>query len=63
MLGLGDCLRWVLLADSQGDSLGWLQSVDHPSLALAVVSPRRFVPGYEVRLARNELQPLCSTRC
>ena len=58
MLGLGDCLRWVLLADSLGDSLGWLQSVDQPQLALAVVSPRRFVPGYEVRLARSELQPL-----
>jgi flagellar assembly factor FliW len=58
MLGLADCLRWVLLADRQGDALGWLQSVDHPQIALAVVSPRRFVPGYEVRVARGELQPL-----
>ena len=58
LLGLAECQRCVLLADSEGDALGWLQNVDHPQIALAVVSPRRFVPGYEVRVARSELQPL-----
>ena len=58
MLGLGDCLQWVLLADSQNDSFGWLQSTDHPEIALAVVSPRRYVSDYEVRIARSELRPL-----
>jgi flagellar assembly factor FliW len=58
MLGLGDCLQWVLLADSHNDAFGWLQSTDHPEIALAVVSPRRFVPAYEVRVSRNDLAPL-----
>jgi flagellar assembly factor FliW len=38
--------------------LGWLQSLDRPEVALAVVSPRRFVPDYRVRVARRDIQPL-----
>jgi flagellar assembly factor FliW len=56
--GLEDCVRWVLLADAEHDALGWLQSVTRPEIALAVVSPRRFVPDYQVRIARGELGPL-----
>ncbi len=58
MLGLEDCRHWVLLADAENDALGWLQSTSRPEVALAVVSPRRFVPDYQVRLARGELAPL-----
>jgi flagellar assembly factor FliW len=55
MAGLEDCRQWVLLADAQNCALGWLQSVTRPEIALAVVSPRRFVPEYQVRVARAEL--------
>jgi flagellar assembly factor FliW len=48
----------VLLADAQNPALGWLQSLDRPEVALGVVSPRRFVPDYQVRVARREIQPL-----
>jgi flagellar assembly factor FliW len=58
MLGLDDCLHWALLADAQNDGLGWLQSTTHGDVALAVVSPRRFVPDYDVRVPRSELAPL-----
>jgi flagellar assembly factor FliW len=58
ILGLHDCRQWVLLADAQDDALAWMQCVDRPAVALAVVSPRRFVPGYQLRVARNELAPL-----
>ena len=58
MLGLEGCRQWVLLADAQNDVLGWLQSTSQPEVALAVVSPRRFVPDYQVRIARSELAPL-----
>jgi flagellar assembly factor FliW len=47
-----------LLADSDNDALGWLQSTTHGDVALAVVSPRRFVPDYQVRIPRSELTPL-----
>jgi flagellar assembly factor FliW len=58
LIGMEDCRRWVLLADAQNSSLGWLQSLDRPEVALGVVSPRRFVPDYQVRVSRREIQPL-----
>ncbi|MBI3839620.1 MAG: flagellar assembly protein FliW [Planctomycetia bacterium] len=58
MLGLDGCRHWVLLADAHNDALGWLQSTTQPDIALAVVSPRRFVPDYQVRTARAEIAPL-----
>ena len=58
VIGLEQCKDWVLLADSQNDALGWLQCTSHPEIALAVVSPRRFVPEYRVRVYRKELAPL-----
>lgn len=56
--GLEDCREWALLADSTNDALGWLQSTTRGDVALAVVSPRRFVPDYQVRIPRSELTPL-----
>jgi flagellar assembly factor FliW len=58
MLGLDGCRHWVLLADAHNDALGWLQSTTQPEVALAVVSPRRFVPDYQVRTPRAEIAPL-----
>ena len=46
------------MADADNESVGWLQNISRPDLALAVVSPRRFVPGYEVRVPRGQLIPL-----
>jgi flagellar assembly factor FliW len=58
LIGMEECRRWVLLGDAQNDALGWLQSLDRAEVAVAVVSPRRFVPGYQVRVARRDIQPL-----
>jgi flagellar assembly factor FliW len=56
--GFAECRDWVLLADGQNTALAWLQSVEQPDVAFAVVSPRRHVPGYRLRVARRELEPL-----
>jgi flagellar assembly factor FliW len=58
MMGWEECREWVLLADAQNDSLAWLQSIERPDVALAVVSPRRFVPGYRIMISRRELAAL-----
>jgi flagellar assembly factor FliW len=58
LIGMEECRRWVLLGDAQNDALGWLQSLDRAEVAVAVVSPRPFVPGYQVRVARRDIQPL-----
>jgi len=58
LIGLRTCRRWIVLADAQNPALGWLQCIDDPDVALAVVSPRRFVPDYQLRVARQDLAPL-----
>ncbi len=64
LIGLRTCRRWVVLADGQNPALGWLQSLDDPETALGVVSPRRFVADYQLRVNRQDLAPmqLASTR-
>ncbi|MEX0867594.1 MAG: flagellar assembly protein FliW [Pirellulales bacterium] len=56
--GLEECREWVLLPDLRNDAVAWLQSTSSPEIALAVVSPRRFVADYTVRVSPAELQPL-----
>jgi flagellar assembly factor FliW len=58
LIGLEACRQWVLLADAQNDALAWTQSADRAEIALPVVSPRRFLPDYRIRVARRELAPL-----
>jgi flagellar assembly factor FliW len=58
LLGLPECRDWVLLADAQNEAVAWMQSLDRAEVALGVVSPRRFVPTYRMRVARSELEPL-----
>lgn len=58
LIGMEDCQRWALLADAQNTALGWLQSLERPEVALAVVSPRRFVPEYRARVSRRDVEPL-----
>ncbi|MDA7977230.1 MAG: flagellar assembly protein FliW [Pirellulales bacterium] len=62
LIGLEDCRQWVLLADCGSESLAWLQSTTRPEIALAVVSPRKFLPSYQLRVARNDLTPLRLSR-
>ena len=50
--------HWVLLADPNNRAVAWLQSLSDPQVALPLVSPRRFVPGYQLRIGRGQLTPL-----
>lgn len=58
LVGLADCREWVFVADPENESVAWMQSVDREEIALAVVSPRRFLPDFQMRVARPELEPL-----
>jgi flagellar assembly factor FliW len=58
LIGLEPWRQWVVLADGENRGLGWLQSTERSDLALAVVSPRRFVPDYKVRIVARDLAPL-----
>lgn len=58
LIGLPDSRQWIVLADAQNSALGWMQSVDEPQIAVGVVSPRRFVADYQLRLEKQDLEPL-----
>lgn len=62
LIGMEECRRWVLLADAENSALGWLQSIERGDLALAVVSPRRFIPDYVVRVSAREVSSLGLSR-
>lgn len=58
LIGLRHCRRWIVLADAQNPALAWLQCLDDIDAALGVVSPRRFVPEFQLRIDRQELASL-----
>ena len=58
IIGLEECRQWILMSDSENDALGWLQSTENPEVAFAVVSPRRFVSDYKVRVSSRDLVSL-----
>jgi flagellar assembly factor FliW len=58
LAGFEHAQHWVLLADADNDAVAWLQSITEPSTAVAVVSPRRFVGDYQVRVSRTQLADL-----
>ena len=58
LIGLEDCKRWVVLTDSNNGALGWLQNLEQGHIAVGVVSPRRFVPNYQLRVDRSDLRTL-----
>lgn len=58
LMGFEDCQHWVVLADAVNPTVGWLQSITRSSLAMPVISPRRFVPQYQLRVTRGELAAL-----
>jgi flagellar assembly factor FliW len=58
LIGFDDRKRWVILADSENEAIAWLQSLEDPNLAMAVVSPRRFVPHYQVKIPTEPLKQM-----
>jgi flagellar assembly factor FliW len=57
--GFSHCRDWIILSDPAAECAAWLQSVDRGDVALAVVSPRRYVPEYQARVYRRAVAPLC----
>lgn len=58
LIGFENHTKWAILADDSNDSVGWLQSLEEADLAFAVVSPRRYIPGYKVRISPEQATSL-----
>lgn len=58
LIGFEDLQHWVVLADGDNEAVAWLQSMHRPEIALPVVSPRRFLPGYQVKIEGRDVDSL-----
>ncbi|MEI8213297.1 MAG: flagellar assembly protein FliW [Planctomycetota bacterium] len=58
VIGFETCRHWVLLATEETEEVAWLQAVALPSVALPVISPRRFLPNYRLNVHRRSLELL-----
>ena len=58
IIGFPQQRHWVLLREGESQTLGWLQSINDPELALSVVTPQAYVPGYVLKFRREEIASL-----
>lgn len=55
LIGLETLRQWLLVPDPENPSVAWLQSASRGDRALAMISPRMFVPQYRVHVAGHSL--------
>lgn len=58
LIGLETLRQWLLVPDPENQMVAWLQSASRGDQALAVVSPRSFVPDYRVQVSQRALETL-----
>ena len=58
IIGLETLRQWALMPDPENPTVAWLQSASRGDRALAVISPRVFVPDYRVHVSRRSLETL-----
>ncbi|MGC9222076.1 MAG: flagellar assembly protein FliW, partial [Solirubrobacteraceae bacterium] len=57
LIGLGG-RRYALISTDPGSPFQWLQSLDHPAVALPVTNPHRFFKDFAVELEPAEIEQL-----
>ncbi len=58
LIGLETLRQWALVPDPENPMVAWLQSASRGDRALAVISPRLFVPDYRVHVSRRSIESL-----
>ena len=58
LIGLETLRQWAFLPDPENESVAWLQSASRGDQALALVSPRLFVPNYKIHVSSRSLQAI-----
>lgn len=58
LIGLESLRQWLLIPDFENPLVAWLQSASRGERALALISPRLFVPGYRVQVTRRALEAI-----
>ncbi len=58
LIGFEASRQWLIVPDPENSDVAWLQSISQPQVALPVISPRKFAPGYKVNVPTRQLAPL-----
>ena len=58
LIGFESYKVWALVPDPDSPAVAWLQSVSRSNQAIAVISPRAFVPEYRACVTRRDLATL-----
>ena len=58
LVGVPQLKRFVTIRDPHVPGITWLQSTRDPAWAFALVSPRSFLPDYQVRASVEQLRPI-----
>ena len=58
LIGFESTRHWVIIPDSHNDDVAWLQSLSQAQVALPLISPRKYAPGYRVGIESRQLSPL-----
>ncbi len=58
LIGLETLRQWALIPDPENATVAWLQSASRGDRALALISPRVFVPEYRVHVSQRSLECL-----
>ena len=53
-----DCIRYTLINSEETEPFLWLQSLDDPDLALAVINPFRLFPDYTPAVSDDVLEAI-----
>ncbi len=55
LIGLETLRQWLLVPDPENPAVAWLQSASRGDRALAMISPRVFVPNYRIHIPAHSL--------
>jgi flagellar assembly factor FliW len=56
--GFGDCCRFSIISSEETDPFLWLQSLEEPDVALAVINPFRLFPDYAPIVNEADLEKI-----
>lgn len=58
LIGFESTRHWLIIPDPENSDVAWLQSLSQPQVALPMISPRKYAPGYKVNIPNRQLSPL-----
>ena len=58
LIGFESSRHWLILPDPESPDVAWLQSLSQSQVALPLLSPRKYAPGYRIVIPDRQLASL-----